>query len=378
MRGPQGLIRSASSTATRRRCVRHRAGRSVSAEARRRGRTRPRLHLDLPPEANGLRRNEPCAALASPGTDVRSTTAARPAARWLRAVCRCSSTSPRWVTLTHTACSRNRPSSAWASPLRRPAISGHTRLRFDGQRVSRLARACQRLPAGPSCGSAEWTGASGSYVTPNHGRQTCRQGHATVGGAYPRLARTRLDARDAAGNPTGSSRRTTFSPRWPARPRRCEKSPTLCWIVPPRERAAAGERELAAACALVALRSAGLDVVAVAERMPGGRDADVPHLAAAQGRRLLTFDRDYGELVFARAASLPRAIVYLRQAAYAPDWPARVVLDLLRRRDWVAGHLVVVSGRALRRRPLPARWATTRRCASRPCSTGRTARGNAA
>lgn len=104
--------------------------------------------------------------------------------------------------------------------------------------------------------------------------------------------------------------------------------------------------------ALLALRAAGLDVQAVAECMPRASDADVLRHAADQGRWVLTFDRDYGELVFARAVPPPPAIVYLRQGAYAPDWPARVVLDLLPRADWIAGHLIVVSGRTVRRRPL--------------------------
>lgn len=106
--------------------------------------------------------------------------------------------------------------------------------------------------------------------------------------------------------------------------------------------------------ALLALRAAGLDVQAVVERMPRASDAEVLRHAAAEGRWVLTFDRDYGELVFARAVPPPPAIVYLRQGAFAPDWPARVVLDLLPRAEWVAGHLVVVSGRAVRRRPVPA------------------------
>jgi predicted nuclease of predicted toxin-antitoxin system len=105
--------------------------------------------------------------------------------------------------------------------------------------------------------------------------------------------------------------------------------------------------------ALSALRAAGLDIQAVAERMPGASDAEVLRHAAAQGRWVLTFDRDYGELVFARSVPPPPAIVYLRQGAYAPDWPARVVLDLLLRVDWVSGHLVVVDGRSVRRRALP-------------------------
>lgn len=46
------------------------------------------------------------------------------------------------------------------------------------------------------------------------------------------------------------------------------------------------------------LRERGIDVVWVAERMPAATDAEVLACARAEGRWLLTFDRDYGELVF--------------------------------------------------------------------------------
>lgn len=105
--------------------------------------------------------------------------------------------------------------------------------------------------------------------------------------------------------------------------------------------------------ALLALRAAGLDDDAVTERMPRARDIEVLRLAAIEGRWVLTFDGDYGELIFARTVFPPLAIVCLRQGAFALDWPANVVLGLIRRADWVTGHLVVVSGRALRRRRLP-------------------------
>jgi predicted nuclease of predicted toxin-antitoxin system len=105
--------------------------------------------------------------------------------------------------------------------------------------------------------------------------------------------------------------------------------------------------------ALRALRAAGLDVQSVAELMPGASDAEVLRHAAVENRWVLTFDRDYGELVFARAAPPPPAIVYLRQGPYAPDWPARTLLELLPQAGWVLGHLVVISGRSVRRRALP-------------------------
>jgi predicted nuclease of predicted toxin-antitoxin system len=105
--------------------------------------------------------------------------------------------------------------------------------------------------------------------------------------------------------------------------------------------------------ALLALRAAGADVQAVAECMPRASDSEVLRHASVEGHWVLTFDRDYGGLVFARAVPPPPAIVYLRQGAYAPKWPARVVLNVLPRAEWAAGHLVVVAGRALRRRRLP-------------------------
>lgn len=106
--------------------------------------------------------------------------------------------------------------------------------------------------------------------------------------------------------------------------------------------------------ALVALRAAGIDVESVAEAMPHASDSQVLEHAAATGRWLLTFDRDYGELVFARTVPAPPAIVYLRQGTYPPAWPAEAVLALIDRAEFVAGHLVVVNGRSIRRRALPA------------------------
>lgn len=107
--------------------------------------------------------------------------------------------------------------------------------------------------------------------------------------------------------------------------------------------------------AVLALRQAGVDVEAVAELMPGVSDTAVLQHAVADGRWLVTFDRDYGELVFARTVQPPAAIIYLRQGTYAPAWAAEPVLQLLARADFVAGHLVVVDGRSVRRRALPDR-----------------------
>lgn len=106
--------------------------------------------------------------------------------------------------------------------------------------------------------------------------------------------------------------------------------------------------------ALLALRSAGVAVDSVSELMPSASDRDVLAYAVAHRQWLVTFDRDYGELVFSRKAATPEAILYLRQGAYAPEWPAEAILSILGDPSFASGHLVVISGRSVRRRPLPA------------------------
>lgn len=102
------------------------------------------------------------------------------------------------------------------------------------------------------------------------------------------------------------------------------------------------------------LQPGGFDVQAVAELMPMASDRAVLAHTRQHSRSILTFDRDYGELVFARAAPPPPAIIYLRQGPQAVDEYARVITELLfgDSQYWL-GHLVVVRGRGVRRRPLP-------------------------
>jgi predicted nuclease of predicted toxin-antitoxin system len=59
------------------------------------------------------------------------------------------------------------------------------------------------------------------------------------------------------------------------------------------------------------LRRKGFDVVATAETMPGASDEQVLRFSRDERRWLVTYDRDYGELVFSRGLPSPPAIVYL-------------------------------------------------------------------
>ena len=103
------------------------------------------------------------------------------------------------------------------------------------------------------------------------------------------------------------------------------------------------------------LRDRGLVVHAVSDLMPAASDRAVLHHAHQEGLWILTFDRDYGELVFARKAPAPPAIIYLRQGPQAMTAFAQTVATLLAHdAASLLGHLVVVNGRSVRRRALPA------------------------
>lgn len=107
--------------------------------------------------------------------------------------------------------------------------------------------------------------------------------------------------------------------------------------------------------ALLKLREWGVDVMSVQEDMPGASDETILMRACETGRWLVTFDRDYGELVYSRACPSPPAILYIRQEPYPADQPAEWILNLLDNPADATGYMVVIGEQTIRRRPLPIR-----------------------
>jgi predicted nuclease of predicted toxin-antitoxin system len=77
------------------------------------------------------------------------------------------------------------------------------------------------------------------------------------------------------------------------------------------------------------LRKAGHDVSAVVESSPGARDSEVLEKASAEARTILTFDRDYGELIFRHRSTGKAAVVYFRFIPVSPEEPAEYLIRLL-------------------------------------------------
>ncbi len=101
------------------------------------------------------------------------------------------------------------------------------------------------------------------------------------------------------------------------------------------------------------LRAAGIDVVAVAEAMPSASDKEVMTYARQEQRWIITFDRDYGDLIFREGLLPPPAILFFRQEPYPPDRPADLVLAMLSEPQQADGCMVVISEQNIRRKRFP-------------------------
>ncbi|MEK6748584.1 MAG: DUF5615 family PIN-like protein [Pseudomonadota bacterium] len=100
------------------------------------------------------------------------------------------------------------------------------------------------------------------------------------------------------------------------------------------------------------LRVAGYDVVSITEACPGIDDGEVLLRATRELRWLVTFDRDYGELVFVRGHPTPPAVILLRVHSYGPSDPAQWVMQLAGDADAYLGKFIVFNGETIRSRPL--------------------------
>lgn len=100
------------------------------------------------------------------------------------------------------------------------------------------------------------------------------------------------------------------------------------------------------------LAEAGHDVAFVADTNRAADDCAVLAMACAGQRVLVTFDADFGDLVYQQDVAAPSAIIYLRLHPIDGGSAAQMVLHALA--EPVAGQFVVCTPLGRRRRPLPS------------------------
>jgi predicted nuclease of predicted toxin-antitoxin system len=100
------------------------------------------------------------------------------------------------------------------------------------------------------------------------------------------------------------------------------------------------------------LKSAGFKVVSIAEQSPGIADCDVLALACSGCMVILTFDRDYGELLFKYRQSQPAGVVYFRTGLEDPEQAGRILLAHISSLLEIEGFFTVIDIHGVRQRPL--------------------------
>lgn len=104
------------------------------------------------------------------------------------------------------------------------------------------------------------------------------------------------------------------------------------------------------------LRQAGYNVAAIIEETPGETDRTILARASTEERIILTFDRDYGELIYSHQLSIPTGVVYFRFDPVTPEEPAQFLMRLMSFTELVLPKMFTVVERdRLRQRPLPIR-----------------------
>ena len=103
------------------------------------------------------------------------------------------------------------------------------------------------------------------------------------------------------------------------------------------------------------LRDGGHDAISIAETAPRMPDPDILALAVRYNRILVTFDTDFGDLIYRWGMPAPSAVILFRLVSTPEaEKPQVVARLLLEEQDWV-GCFWVVTESAIRNRPLPAR-----------------------
>jgi predicted nuclease of predicted toxin-antitoxin system len=77
------------------------------------------------------------------------------------------------------------------------------------------------------------------------------------------------------------------------------------------------------------LQESGYDIKHVAFEMPSVKDTDVTDFAISENRIILTFDGDYGTLIF-KFGYRPPGVVYFRLQNITAEEPAYIVINLLK------------------------------------------------
>jgi len=95
----------------------------------------------------------------------------------------------------------------------------------------------------------------------------------------------------------------------------------------------------------------GFDIIYVGQDFAGYLDSEVMELAIQENRTIITFDRDYGELIFKLGYRPKAGVIYLRWDNFQPHEPGEYLIELFNSKDLqFENMLTVISENHIRQR----------------------------
>lgn len=97
----------------------------------------------------------------------------------------------------------------------------------------------------------------------------------------------------------------------------------------------------------------GFDIKHVSEEQAGITDEEVIKFSTLEHRIIITFDSDYGELVFKKGLK-PEGVIYIRIKSFSPLFPGELILNLIENSGIsFQSKFTVVDENQIRQRDIP-------------------------
>ena len=101
------------------------------------------------------------------------------------------------------------------------------------------------------------------------------------------------------------------------------------------------------------LRKAGYIVISIGEEIPSVKDIEILLKAQNEELIILTFDRDFGGLIFKDKIAIPKGLVYLRIEPTKPQEPAEIILDMIKTKEFlIEDNFTVIQRLRIRQRKI--------------------------
>ena len=86
----------------------------------------------------------------------------------------------------------------------------------------------------------------------------------------------------------------------------------------------------------------GFDIIHIGQECAGITDEEVMELAISEEKLILTFDQDYGTLIFKDGHRPPQGVIFFRWDEFSPNEPANFLIELFKNKEITYDKLFTV------------------------------------